>query len=161
MRQSFPILHTEQYKVGRNIIFLLCINIPCFPHQGGGGGCAFFLFSPLSYFNVSIFSCGVYLLIYLSLLSMTLKISWAFITMPMQFYWFRVGYWTGELLYDLLISCGVYWTDKIMSKFALLLEELHATQLLKLEEMGFFDIREHMSLGRYRGKCSCCSGATS
>jgi len=36
-----------------------------------------------------------------------------------------------------------------MSNFALPLEELYATQLVKLEEMGFFDIREHMSLGRY------------
>ena len=108
MRQSFPILHTEKYKVGRDIIFLLCINIPCFPHQGGGQSFPIlrteklaeilFFYCALTYhasltkvagvlssssvhFCISMFlffSYGAHLLIYLSLLPMTLKISSAF-----------------------------------------------------------------------------------
>jgi hypothetical protein len=33
---TFPILDTEPYKVDGDIVFLLCISIPCFSHQCEG-----------------------------------------------------------------------------------------------------------------------------
>ena len=51
--------------------------------------------------------------------------------------------------------------NKVMSKFAMPQDEIYATQLAKLQEIGFFDTREHPRLDCYRWKCSCCSGATS